>query len=383
MGFGATITAGDGLDALDDAAMQRLVEARVEHELSKTARFALRFEDDICEEEPAVARHPQLQAGTVIGIFVESDGETECLIFGPITRVRSAATTGGTGNWHEVHGEDRRVEMDRVEIQAAYEGHASDTARQILEGYSFTPEVEDTERVYNSSDNKLTQRGSDLKFLESIAVKNNFELWIEYKVGATDPLTGGLSLEESGKLQPSPPRGSASPVPVPPVLVPTVEREIRVSPPPTECANVTRFEVTVDYERPHAAKGFAMNLTAGDMTATDSEPAADPLDPGRNDLASVSAIERSVLASTSGDPIEQRLAQEAAVTEAAWFVEVKCSATLDQFGAILLPNAIVGVVFAGPQLEGPYQVTQSLHVINAIEHLMDFTIRANGLKETS
>ncbi len=383
MGFGAIITAGDDLEALDDAAMQRLVEARVEHEMSKTARFALRFEDDICEDEPAVARHPQLQAGNTIGIFVESDGEIDCLVFGPITRVRSAATTGGTGNWHEVHGEDRRVEMDRVEIQGAYEGHASDTARQILEGYSFDPDVHDTERVYNASDNKLTQRGSDLKFLETIAQKNNFEFWIEYAVGAADPITGRLTLEETAKLQPSPPRGSPSPVPLPPVLVPTVERQIRVSPPPTDCPNVTRFEVTVDYERPHAAKGFAMDLTAGDLTATDSEPAADPLDPQRNDLASVSAIERSVLASTSGDPIEQRLAQEAAVTEAAWFVEVNCTATLDQFGAILLPHEIVGVANAGPQLEGPYQVTKALHVINAIEHLMDFTIRANGLKETS
>jgi hypothetical protein len=380
MGFGAIITAGDDLKVLDDAAMQRIVEARIEHELSKTARFALRFEDDICEEEPAVAGHPQLQAGIKVGIFVESDGALDCLIYGPITQVRSAATTGGTGNWHEVHGEDRRVEMDRVEIQGAYEGHASDTARQILEGYGFSPDVQDTERVYNSDDNKLTQRGSDLKFLETIAQKNNYEFWINYEVGPTNPLTGVFSLDEAANLQPSPSRGSPSPVPVPPVLVPTVDREIRVSPPPTDCPNVTRFEVTVDYERPHAAKGFAMDLSAGEQTATDSEPAADPLDPERNDLASVSSIERSVLASTSGDPIEQRLSQEAAVTEAAWFVEVKCSATLDQFGAILLPHEIVGVANAGPQLEGPYQVTKALHVINAMEHIMDFTIRANGLK---
>jgi hypothetical protein len=39
----------------------------------------------------------------------------------------------------------------------------------------------------------------------------------------------------------------------------------------------------------------------------------------------------------------------------------------------------VQVSHAGPRLSGAYQVMKTLHVINAADHLIDFTLRANGL----
>ena len=148
MGFGAILTSGDNHALMPAEVTGWLVEARVEMELSRASRFALRFEDDLCQGNPAVAGRQELAANTLVGIFVSVDGTPHCLVLGPITRVRSSSVVGGAGSWYEVHGEDRRVEMGRVGIQDVWTGRASDAARTVLAGYDFTPDVEDTRVVY-------------------------------------------------------------------------------------------------------------------------------------------------------------------------------------------------------------------------------------------
>jgi hypothetical protein len=382
MSFGAHITSGEGFARIDEAVLATLVEVRVELEMDKTAKFALRFEEDICDGDLMVARNPGLQPGRRVGVFAPAGDQLVCLVYGPITQSRSASSVGGVGNWHEVHGEDRRIEMDRVQIQAAYEGRASDVATQIIGGYGFAPQVSQTERVYDASDNKLTQRGSDLKFIEQIAARNNMFFWISYQTGQPGPLGGNVSVTETAHLAPSPPRGTSA-LPLPPVLSPAASAAtLSVSPEPPACPNVTRFEVDIDYERPNAAQGFAYDANAGQTAPQQSQPQDDPLAPDRNGVGGVDAIERSVLSSTDSDPITQRLAQEADVTEASWFVTVDCTADVAQLNRVIFPHDIVTVAHAGAQLEGPYQVTKALHVITAEAHLTDFTIRANGLRGT-
>ena len=92
--------------------------------------------------------------------------------------------------------------------------------------------------------------------------------------------------------------------------------------------------------------------------------------------------ERTLLASASAaDPLDQYLAQQAELTEAAWFVQVDASAALEQLGFVVEPHQIVEVQNASSQLNGPYQVTETVHVINPATHLVDFKLRANGLRE--
>ena len=136
----------------------------------------------------------------------------------------------------------------------------------------------------------------------------------------------------------------------------------------------------VDPATSNAAEGFAYDANAGETSPQQSEPQDDPLAPDRNGVGGVDAIERSVLSSTDSDPITQRLAQEAQVSEASWFVTVECTANVAQLNKVLFPHDIVSVANAGAQLEGPYQVTKVLHVITSEAHLSDFTIRANGLR---
>jgi hypothetical protein len=383
MGFGAIVTSGEDYLPLPDDLTRWIVEARVEMELSRASRFAVRFEDDVCDGEFAIARRPQLQPNQRIGIFVAVAGEPvpQCLCVGPITRIRTSAMVGGTGSWLEVHGEDRRVEMGRVGIQDSWIGRASDAARSVLSAYDFEAEVDETRIVYADEQHALNQRGTDLAFIDDIARKNNLEFWLTYNTVATP--RGPTVAAITAHLQASPSRPAAGP-PRPPVLTADEGLVIDVMPPPGSCVSVTRFDVRIDTERPSAARGFARAMDSGEATTTESTAPDAPLSP---DAATIELLPRpsrrslasSELAPTVTDPVEQALAAEAQLTEAAWFVEVDCSTTMRSIGSLVLPHRIVDVRHAGPRLSGPYQVKSATHVINATDHLIDFKLRANGL----
>jgi hypothetical protein len=376
MGFGAILTSGDDYTPLNGDVMRWIVEARVEMELSKASRFALRFEEDICEGDPAVARRPELQANQRIGIFVSVEGAPKCLCAGPITRIRTSSMVGGSGSWLEVHGEDRRVEMGRVGIQDVWTGKASDAARTVLSAYDFDVEVDETRIEYADEQHALNQRGTDLAFIEDIARKNNLEFWLTYETSAT-PF--GVSVDAiKANLKASPPRAAGGP-PLPPVLTADAGLVIDVLPPPETCVSVTKFDARIDFERPNAARGFAQAIDSGDAATNDNSAPDAPVNPEAETIDLLQRETRQALAPTVTDPIEQALAAEAQLTEAAWFVEVDCSTTLELMKTPIFPHDIIDVRHAGARLSGPYQVKTATHVINATDHLMDFKLRANGL----
>jgi hypothetical protein len=376
MGFGVVLTSGDDLAAMPDEILRWLVEARVELGLSGAARYALRFEDDLCDGRPRVEGAPEIAANRKLGIFLPEGEGLVCLAYGPVTDVRSSSTLGGAGSWVEVHGESRLVELDRVGVQATYTGRASAAAASILQAYGFTPDVQDTLIEYDAQRIQLSQRGTDLAFLEEIARRNNMELWLAYDV-ARIAVTGALRLDETARLRTSPSRSQAGDVPAPPVLQAPASRRLRINPPRDECPSVTRFEVRIDYEKPTAASGFAMGEGGAADLVAQLVRAAEPLDPGRP--VQVEGVEREALAPPEVTPQEAFLAQDALVTEQSWFVEVQASASLEQAGFVVLPHEIVEVSHAGPRLSGAYQITSATHVITATDSLVDFTLRANGL----
>lgn len=387
MGFGAIITTGEGFVPMDDL-MQWIVEARVEKELSKEAKFSVRFEDDLCEGEPAVARRDELKANAIIGIFVKAQEKYECLVHGPITRVRTSAMVGGAGSWIEVSGQDRRIEMDRTGVQASWTGLASDAAQGLIEAYGLTADCEETTKEYSEGQNALNQRGTDLAFINDIARKNNMEFWLSYTVdtpyvplslpGITPPAS--YAVTTTVHVKHSPPRSGGLLAALPPILSADESLTINVQPPGDKCPTVTRFDTRIDFERPNAARGFAQDAGSGNIAEQQASPSDAPLDDARDDIVAVDGVERTMLAPAVTDPEEQFLAQEALLTEAAWFVEVDCSSTLELLGFAATPHQIVDVKYAGDRLSGPYQVMAATHVINASDHFIDFKIRANGLK---
>jgi hypothetical protein len=374
MGFGLVLTSGDFKAPLPDAITQWLVEVRVEMELSKPTRYALRFEDDICDGQPAVEGQDALKPDTNIGVFTSRDGKSECLVYGPVTEVKASTRLGGVGSWVEVHGEDRRREMARVGVQAVYKGKASGNAAAILSAYEFTADTQDTLIEYDEQKNQLTQRGTDLAFLEDVARRNNMELWVSYEV---NPQPNPANLKETAHLRTSPPRAQPGDVPHVPVLVADSSCQIKVNPPPDQCPTVNKFDPKIDYEKPTSAKGFALS-TEGDKKIVDQLIDKSQPQPVGNPRP-VDGVKREAIAPAKATPEEAFLAQDAIVFEQSWFVEVECSATLEQLDFLVLPHLIVDVVNAGDRLSGAYQVMKATHVVTATDHFMDFTLRANGL----
>lgn len=382
MGFGATITTGDANQPLRPELAQWLVEARVEQELSKPTRFAVRFEDDICGEQPAVAGAAELRPNTVVSIIAPAGNRRYCLVRGRITQVRCTTRFGGQGSSLEVHGEDRRVEMDRVCVQATWTGRASEAATQILNAYGFTPEVEQTTTVYEESGNTLSQRDTDLGFLEKIANENSMDFWIEYEVGSSlNPLDTSISVTETARLQMSPPTGAGSGPLAPPVLVPSGTPTLRINVSGDDCPNVTVFNANVDNERPNAARGATVNARDGQVDDAGAEGTQPPIDDGAS-LVQIDSVERTICIASPGDSEEQRRRQQAALTEASWFVEATASTTAHMLNGVLAPHEVVSVIGAGTQLSGAYQVKEVTHVINASDHYMDVKLRSNRLGET-
>jgi hypothetical protein len=383
MGFGLIITSGDSdsMVPLPDAVTQWLVEARVEMELSNPTRFALRFEDDICEGQHEIADGRMVDKtffkNSKLGLFVKrKDDALECLVFGPVTKIRSSSMLGGPGSWVEIHGEDRRAEMKRVGVRATYVGRASAAASSILTAYGFTPSTQDTLIQYDGQKKQLTQRGTDLAFIEDIARRNNMEFWIEYAAERA-PVSDRIKLTETAKLRTSPPRAQPGDVRQVPTLVPDAGLVLRLNPPRDKCPSINRFDTRIDFEKPTAASGFVMSGDKDKEVVAQIVADAAPVDSGK--LVPVDGVKREVIAPPEVSKEEAFLAQDAIVFEQSWFVEVDCSATLEQLDFLVRPHQIVEVANAGDALSGGYQVMEATHVVTSTDHFMDFTIRANGL----
>jgi hypothetical protein len=376
VGFGAIITSGDHDTVLGDELMKWLVEVRVEQELSAPTRFALRFEDDSCEGGFEVLKAKEIKPNTVLGILAQSGNRLVCLVRGPVTQVRFAVTLGGAGSWVEVHGEDRRVEMNRLCVQAVYSGLASDATEKILNAYHFTPKVEATKKQYSDKSHTLNQRGTDLALLEQIARENGFELWIEYgDIDKPDVKPGtSLDISEIANLQPSPPRNAGLAPPI--LLAPPNSPSLRVNVPPNECPNVTSFQIDTDTERANSAGGIAVNPRTGQLERTQVINPQPGLDSGPT-LKQIDGVKRTICVTSAGGADELQAKQEAALVEAGWFVEATASTTAHMLGRVVKPHDVVPVQGVGTELSGPYQVKAVTHVINAADHFMDIKLRSN------
>lgn len=376
MGFGLEITSGDDRTPLQDGLMNRLVEVRVEMELSKPTRFALRFDDDLCGDEPVFDDVPELAANRRLGVFALVGDAVECLVYGPVTQMKSAAVLGGPGSWVEVHGEDRRAEMGRVGVQATYSGRASDAVALILRAHEFEPSTQQTLIQYDTDKNQLAQRATDLAFVEDLARRNNMELWISYQASRA-PLAGTIDLTETANFRTSPPRAQPGDVPQIPALTAPPERVLKVNPPRGDCPTVSRFEAKVNHEKPAAARGFAMTGSEDQAVVEQIVKSTEPVDPAK--VVPIEGVKREVIPPPAANEQEAFLAKEAIVNEQSWFVEVDCSTTLKQADFVVRPHQVVQVAHAGDRLSGGYQVMKALHVVTSTDHFIDAVLRANGL----
>lgn len=399
------ITAGTGQDMmLPQSVLQYIVEARVEQELSKPYRFAVRFEEDICGAFFENSTLERLQPGQTIAIIVKEDSEPDgtCLIRGPITKVKTSIVTGGAGSWYEIHGEDNRHLLDITEMSAAYEGTASDQVAEAFRRLPFTVatgNIEQTIITYTEED-PLQQSGTDLTFLNKVARENNLEFWIEYD-RVPGPFNDGtvLPITEKWHFRSSPRRPGAVMFGEPDLggvaLSSFVNSDLSIplltggGPHPLQvnavndgdCINTLNFTLDVDAERASAAFFSEVDSSTGQLRTsetfspqppTDDANSSPPQEPPR-------IFRHEAVAEPVGSVEEQRLQAEAALTEKSWFVRATCSTARHLFDRVLFPHQLVNVAGAGSMHSGTYQVSDVTHVIRPTAHMMDLKLRRNTI----
>lgn len=388
MGFGAVITSGETNTLLSDRLLDCVTEVRIEQSLDDQTRFAVRFEEDVSGGQPVTSRADELRCERMMAIAVQGRDGLACLVRGPITNVRSSATLGGPGSWFEVHGQDRRVELDRECRRRAWSGRASAAAANILNA-GFRTEIEETRIIYGSTraggdqvTQTLNQRSTDLAFIRQIARQNNLHFWIAYTCRLNGaPTARSMTVTETATLAASPPRRQGGPTGIDQIaLVPTVPLTLRVHVPQEQCPNVTAFDLEMNPERPNTYAGTAIDdrdLEEHRTSVTDPQPT---ITRSGQRMAGCQA-RRDVCLTTAGNPEQIHARAESVLTEAGWFVEATASTTAHMLGGILQPHDVVGVQGLGTMDSGPYQVSAVTHVINATAHYMDISLRRNAIGE--
>jgi hypothetical protein len=386
MGFGAIIASGEKNKLLRDDLLDCITEVRVEQSLDEPTRFAIRFQEDISGGQPRIMNAIERQCGQMVTIAVKVGDEIKCLVRGPITDIKCSMMLGGPGSWFEVHGQDRRIEMDRQSKRLSWVGLESEVAASILkEEYKFRKTcIQKTKKCYGGGRmnveptlETLNQRATDEAFLRQIACRNNLHFWIEYECQST-----GESLEvvEIANLRSSPPR----PVDADGLLDcegiklhPKVSVTLRVNVEKDKCQNVTTFTATMDFERPSQFRGRAIDDRAGTEGTTDATDRQPSQAKGGKRLGNCN-LTRDLSITTAGNEEELQRKAESALTEAGWFIEATASTTAHMLSSVLMAHDEVTVQGLGDDHSGLYQVKAVTHVINAADHFMDLQLRRNA-----
>lgn len=385
MTFGATITFGDDNTPLPPEVARWLTEVRVEEELSKPTKFAIRFEDDLCGDSPAVEGRPEIAPNTMMSVLVPDGNKTACLVRGRVTTIKTSSEVGGPGSFVETYCEER-VEMDRTTVQANWIGPEEGIVASILLGYGYVPDISDLQNKIYTDKEQLNQRGTDFALLDKIAKENGVDFWISYDV--TPPLPfppgAGYGIIETAHFRISPEQPDdtgfdLAEFPLKPEDA--TAPKLRINVPEDQCSNVITFRASVDTERPNAASGTAIDAESGETRET--QTTADPSTTGDGrTLDGIDGVSRTIITSGPGDETDQSRRDSAALREASWFVSATVTTSAHLLtGRVLRSHQIVNVEGAGPRYSIPFQARKVTHVINAATHVMESELRSNILGE--
>ncbi|MFN3389084.1 MAG: hypothetical protein ACK40O_09125 [Allosphingosinicella sp.] len=389
MAAGFVIATGAGNLALEGGLCDLVAEIRVEQEISKATKYAVRFEEDICEGQPKALSATALRAGEMVSVLVpdEKSGDTVCLVRGPITKVKSSSVLGGPGSWLEVHGEDRRIEMDRTPVSAVWTGRATDVASAILALHQFQPEVKASEEVvFEEGTRSLNQSSADLQVMNDLARRLGYEFWIAYTVEAGVGATSFMIIE-SGVFQPSPDYGSAasasaSPTPTLDQLVgDSDEIVLRLNVTDDPCRNISAFDIDVDVEKATAALLAGVDERSGAKEEDEPTNPPPPVAEAAQTTLDTYHVVRTINPAGAGSAADRASETRATLAAESWFVTATASTTAHLLRGVLQPHELVRVEGSGFAHSGRYQVSKVLHVINPWAHLMDVTLRRNALPE--
>jgi len=389
MGFGTIIASGEGNKLMREDLLNCITEVRVEQYLDKITRFAIRFEEDISVGEPRIMKADELRCEQMITIAVKVKNTIKYLVRGPITDIKCSVQLGGPGSWYEIHGQDRRIELDRECVPHVHTGLASKAAQEILDNTFDKTDVEATKIMYGGKMVQgrptlptLNRRCTHDAFIRKIARDCNLHYWIEYGCRENGQ---ALEVKEKANLKSSPPRpkdGLGKSVSVDQIkLVPTVTVILRVNVDKERCQNVTGFDLQMNAEQPNRFRHQVINDRDATIDVVQTQDPQQTIIKGGRRLTDDCRIPRDVCITTAGNPDELQCKAESALTAAGWLLDATAHTTTHMLGEVLLPHDVIEVEGLGKKHSGPYQVKAVTHVINAADQFMDVQLRRNAVGE--
>ena len=391
MGYGFKVWTGDKNVPLADDLLEAISEIRIEQELSKATKFAIRFDDDLCSGKPKAMSSPLLKPGTMIAVLVPDESNPGkdskpmiCLVRGPITKHKASAVLGGPASWLEVHGEDRRIEMDRESKTAKWSGKGPGIVEAILSTYQFDPPaIKQSDAVSFTDDQSLNQSSSDLKLIDDLCRQLGYEFWFSYTLK-------GSQIVETPNFKPSPdfsPAGSTAGGLIGAAagmlkidqLTGDNPKTLKLSVADKDCSNLTAFDLDVDVEKATEALLDGVDAKSGKPQELKAKSEQPPVDP-KAKITPKEFLGGKVRRFTGAGSTEDRASEAKSIlADEAWFVTATASANAYKLPGIVNHHDLVSVEGAGFMYSGKYQVSKVLHVINGWGHMMDITLRRNSL----
>jgi len=233
----------------------------------------------------------------------------------------------------------------------------SDVAREIFSSpdYSFTPIVDATNWRRQENDQTMIQRGTDIQFLQELARRNGFEVYIE-----TNALTGVVE----GHFH-------APRVDVPPQGVLSVNMR--------DATNVNSFNARFDMLRPSTVQ--TTNLDVETRENQQSQINSSRMTTLGRQTSLAGQRPRLVLPAHTGlaRTGEQQPFAQAMADESALAINAEGELNTVAYGGLLRAKRPILVRGAGQQFSGTYYVERVHHVLTNESYKQNFTLRRNAL----
>lgn len=336
---------------VDSEMLEEVTRVEVHERLGAMTTYRLRFKVDVMEGDLRWLTDERLGPGSELAVVAGVE-EPAYLVRGPVYGQQIHLTHGVAGSWVDVDGADRCIEMDRESKVVTWSDVTdSDAAAAILAQYGFSPDVEKTDAGHYENKHVLMQRESDLQFLQKLARRNGFYLWI-----TSDETADTAHF-------------------VPPPLSGEPDATLIIN---LDDANLEAMDLAWDVERPTSVVGQQLDLNSkSNLDGAVRDTPTTLL--GNRGLGEVTSDPRSVhVAAPVDDTGDLQARGKGALTEAGWFIRATCRTSLNKLGRLVRAHTLVEVQGAGSRHSGRYLVAEVHHTLDVAAHTMDIVLFRNA-----
>jgi phage protein D len=293
---------------------------------------------------------------TRVGVRVKVGSTTEPLFEGHVIDSRTEFSNSPGQSVLEVVAMDPTVLMNLDEkIRPWPDMSDSEIAETLFGEYGFDPDVEATDITRQETDSLTMQRGTDLRFLRQLALRNGYEIFVEINTS-----TGSIEGHFHRPRLEQTPQGVLSVNLGPATNVNTFDARFDMLGPTT--AQATGLDIETQEDQPGAADEIGIEEQGDSPTVASDRP-------------------RRVLLSQTGlsQTGELQTLAQAMVDRSASAIRADGELHTLRYGAVLRAKRPVEVRGAGRQFSGCYYVEKVVHLITTDGYLQQFSLRRNAL----